>query len=158
MAVTLEFTESQYFGCGELDFSLVRAFEAKKRLTLPKSYVELLRIRNGGSPRLPFYHTPFSTSWDDAGFEIKAIQGIGCEWGIDSVSLGSDAMIAEWGYPEIGIVVCVMPSGGHDAVMLDYRSQGEPSVVYVDEDREPRRVALNFEEFVAGLCAPPETV
>lgn len=67
-------------------------------------------------------------------------------------------MIAEWGYPEIGIVVCVMPSGGHDAVMLDYRSQGEPSVVYVDEDREPRRVALNFEEFVAGLCAPPETV
>jgi hypothetical protein len=38
--------------------------------------------------------------------------------------------------------------------MLDYSESGpdgEPSVVYVDEDRVPRRVAGTFAEFIALL-------
>ncbi len=62
------------------------------------------------------------------------------------------AMIREWGYPNIGIVICDMPSGGHDAVMLDYRDQHvEPAVVYIDEDREPRVIAPDFAGFLEGL-------
>jgi hypothetical protein len=59
------------------------------------------------------------------------------------------------------VVFCSTPSGGHDAVMLDYRDcgpEGEPAVVYVDEDRVPQRIAGSFDEFVAGLmeCPPPD--
>ena len=61
-------------------------------------------------------------------------------------------MISEWGYPDIGIVVCDMPSAGHDAVMLDYRSGlSEPAVAYVDEDRVPRVVARTFSDFIDHL-------
>jgi len=61
-------------------------------------------------------------------------------------------MIREWGYPAVGIVFCAMPSGGHDAVMLDYSLAGvEPRVVYVDEDRVPRELATSFAAFMDGL-------
>lgn len=51
------------------------------------------------------------------------------------------------------------PSGGRDTVMLDYRNAepGRPSVVYVDEDRIPRKIADSFEEFAEGLTADPGT-
>ena len=58
------------------------------------------------------------------------------------------------GYPDIGVVICDTLSGGHDTVMLDYSDsgrEGEPAVVYVDEDRIPRRVAGSFAEFLAGM-------
>jgi hypothetical protein len=47
-----------------------------------------------------------------------------------------------------------MPSGGHDAVMLDYSEcgpNGEPAVAYIDEDRISRRVADSFAAFLSGL-------
>lgn len=105
--------------------------------SLPRSYVEMLSLRNGGVPLRRCYPTRFPTSWADDHFEIRAILGIGGNWGIDSSSgHGSIDLIAEWEYPDIGIVICDTPSGGHDTVMLDYTDSGpdnEPSVSYIDE-------------------------
>jgi hypothetical protein len=59
-------------------------------------------------------------------------------------------------YPDIGVVIGVTPMAGPDTVMLDYSSVGpggEPAVVYVGEDRVPRRVADSFGEFVDGLVS-----
>jgi hypothetical protein len=99
--------------------------------------------------------TTFATSWAPDHFQIKAIRGIGGEWGIDSPSgLGNADMISEWGYPKIGVVFCQTPSGGHDTVMLDYSAsglEGEPAVAYIDEDRVPRRVADTFADFMKKL-------
>ena len=45
-----------------------------------------------------------------------------------------------------------MPSGGHDAVMLNYKdSRPEPSVIYVDEDRQPKPIATTFADFIDKL-------
>ena len=42
--------------------------------------------------------------------------------------------------------------------MLDYSGGGsEPAVVYVDEDRVPRRIADTFEESLANLVDCPST-
>lgn len=46
-------------------------------------------------------------------------------------------------------------------LMLDYTAcgaHGEPSVVHVDEDRVPRRLASSFADFIAGLvdCPTPD--
>lgn len=73
--------------------------------------------------------------------------------GVDS-PLGSAYLITEWGYPAIGVVLCAMPSGGHDTAMLDYSESGpdgEPAVAYIDEDRIPRREANSFEEVLLRL-------
>jgi hypothetical protein len=128
---------------------------AQRRLgvPLPSAYIDLIRNRNGGEPVRRCYRTPFPTSWADDRFEISGILGIGGEKGVDVPGpLSSSSLIAEWGYPNIGVVICDTPSGGHDTVMLDYTTgTDEPAVAYVDEDRIPRRVAESFQEFLDGL-------
>ncbi|MEJ8303876.1 SMI1/KNR4 family protein [Saccharibacillus sacchari] len=127
---------------------------------LPRSYIELIRTRNGGSPVNSCFPTDEPNSWADDHVSITSICGIGGQWGIDSDDLGSRRMIDEWGYPDIGIVFGQCPSAGHDAIMFDYSEcgpQGEPSVIHVDvevgEGEEPVRTPLaeNFESFIRGL-------
>jgi hypothetical protein len=133
------FEDDGFYTGPQLEPERVRQAEVALGVQLPRKYVELLFVRNGGVPRRRCCPTEFSTSWAPNHIQISAIRGIGGEWGIDSDSgLGSPDMVAEWGYPDIGIVICDMPSAGHDAVMLDYSEsgpKGEPAVVYVDEDR-----------------------
>lgn len=149
------FEDDAYYTGPMLSAEMVRHAEAHLGVRLPSSYVDLLYRRNGGVPKRRCYETTFPTSWAADHVEISAIRGIGGEWGIDSTDgLGSAEMIAEWGYPEIGVVICDTPSAGHDTVMLDYSESGvtgEPSVVYIDEDRVPNRIARSFEEFLANL-------
>ncbi|WP_078876556.1 SMI1/KNR4 family protein [Streptomyces sp. 150FB] len=151
------FEDDDYYTGPQLDGDMIRRAEEDLGVALPRSYIDVLLVRNGGSPRHRCYPTAFPTSWADDHFEISGIRGIGGAWGIDSSSgAGSSYLIAEWGYPEIGVVICDTPSAGHDTVMLDYSEcslDGEPAVVYIDEDRVPRRVAQSFDEFLSRLVS-----
>lgn len=122
---------------------------------LPASYVALLRERNG-IPRRECFPTTFSNTWALDHIAISGILGVGTHrWGIDS-ELGSRYLIGEWEYPDIGVVICDTPAGGHDTVMLDYSgcgAEGEPSVAYVDEDRVPRQLSPTFAGFLEGLVS-----
>lgn len=125
---------------------------------LPKSYIKLLKTKNGGSPIKECFPTKTPTSWAEDHIAISGICGIGGDWGIDSEILGSRFMIKEWGYPDIGIVLCTCPSAGHDAVMLDYSrcgKKGEPQVIHVDVEINDKPtityLAKNFETFIRGL-------
>ncbi|WP_454860790.1 SMI1/KNR4 family protein [Promicromonospora soli] len=135
---------------------MVSAAEESLGYTLPKSMVELLSDCNGGIPSRACFSMTSPTSWATDHIQIKAILGIGGKRGFygEGSLFASDYMIGEWGYPDIGIMICMTPSGGHDTVMLDYSAvgpQGEPSVAYIDEDRVPQQIASSFAEFVAGL-------
>ncbi|GLW92705.1 SMI1/KNR4 family protein [Actinokineospora globicatena] len=133
--------------------AMIRSAEVELGFSLPRSYVELIKQANGGLLRHRCFPVSFPTSWAPDHFEIRSLIGIGGERGIDA-QFGSKYMIEEWEYPDVGVVICDLPSGGHDTVMLDYREcgvTGEPAVVYVDEDRVPRRVAGTFAEFLAIL-------
>jgi hypothetical protein len=134
---------------------MVSKAEALLGYKLPESYVTLLKSRNGGTPINDCFPTEESTSWSDGHIAITGIRGIGGQWGIDSEELGSRFMVEEAGYPDIGIVVCECPSGGHDAVMLDYSfcgKNGEPRVMHVDVECERITfLAPDFETFVRGL-------
>jgi hypothetical protein len=157
---TIEFTESDYFTGPKTTDEMIAVAEARLGVRLPAAYVRLLSVRNGGEPVRHCYPVPFPTSWADDHIDVGAILGVGGERGIDADTCGaprSAYMVAEWGYPPVGVVICDTPSGGHDTVMLDYSGDDpEPAVVYVDEDREPRRIADTFEEFLANLadCQP----
>ncbi|GAA2795617.1 SMI1/KNR4 family protein [Crossiella cryophila] len=149
------FEDSDYYTGPQVDWDMIRVAEKDLGVRLPRGYIEMLLVRNGGTPRRRCCPTTFPTSWADDHFEISGIRGIGGPWGIDSSSgLGSSYLIKEWGYPEIGVVFCDTPSAGHDTVMFDYSEcgpEGEPAVAYVDEDRVPRRVASSFDEFISML-------
>jgi len=144
---SIEFEDEPYYTGPDLTDAMVTAAEESLGYPLPSSYVKLLRVQNGGVPMRRCFRTDFETSWAPTYFEIAGILGIGVR-GIEN----SAYLIEEWGYPDIGIVFCDMPSGGHDAVMLDYRSgMSEPAVAYIDEDRVPRVVAPTFFDFVKRL-------
>lgn len=151
------FTDDSYYTGLPLIGGMVEAAEAALGFRLPVAYLKLLHERNGGVPIRRCFPTSARTSWSEDHIEISGILGIGPARGIDG-KLGSAYLIHEWGYPNIGIVICDTPSGGHDTVMLDYRKcgpEGEPKVVYVDEDRTVLPLAANFTEFANGLvdCA-----
>lgn len=155
MTVTGFLTPSDRYTGPELSPELVAAAESSLGYTLPQSLVALLAECNGGIPVRRCYPMSTPTSWADDHIETEAILGVGGRRGFYSdQGLGSEYLIGEWEYPAIGIVICAMPSGGHDAVMLDYSEvgrHGEPSVAYIDEDRVPQRIAPSFAEFLTGL-------
>ncbi|MEO4053246.1 SMI1/KNR4 family protein [Solibacillus sp. CAU 1738] len=126
---------------------------------LPSSYIYLMKQQNGGVPRNTCFPTEEPTSWAESHIAITGIMGIGREKSYSLCGdLGSPFMIEEWGYPDIGVVICDCPSAGHDVVMLDYRAcgkDGEPEVIHVDQedDYEITFLADNFEEFIKGLVS-----
>ncbi|MBO5349839.1 MAG: SMI1/KNR4 family protein [Clostridia bacterium] len=110
---------------------------------LPKSYIELLKVQNGG-----YINKKHEICW------LTAIYGIGAN---DKSFYGLEEefklWIDEWGYPDIGIPFGETQSGGHDMYFMDYSSvdeRGEPRIVRIDnEDNNARYlVANNFEEFI----------
>jgi hypothetical protein len=147
----------------KLTDKMVEKAEKKLGYKLPKSFIELLKSRNGGYPINTCFPTNEKTSWADDHIAIETICGIGVEDGIDS-EYGSHYMIEEWTYPAIGVVVCNCPSAGHDTVMLDYSDcgrEGEPKVVHVDTETksgepEVTFLAQDFETFIKGLVNEEE--
>jgi hypothetical protein len=148
------FTDDDYFTGPLLTNGMVRAAEGALGFRLPKAYLDLLLERNGGTPVRQCFPMTERTSWAVDHIEVAGLRGISGDWGIDAPDLGSAAMTSEWGYPDIGVVICETPSAGPDTVMLDYSAcgpDGEPRVVHVDDDRKVRHLAADFAEFARRL-------
>lgn len=138
--------ESEYkekYNQGELNVNRIKEVEDMLGYKLPKSYIEFLKIQNGGS-----------ISYDFGEWWLTAIYGIGQN---ADAYLGLEERFKlwrdEWKYPEIGIPFGETLSGGHDMYFMDYSDideNGEPKIVIVDNegDIEKSFVANNFKEFI----------
>lgn len=132
---------------------LLKEIEEELGYKLPASYVELMRVHNGGKLKrcvLPLDELETYT-------KLTSIYGIGRE---KSYSLGGDSntkfWVEEWEYPAIGVAIAGTEAAGHEMIFLDYTEcgpKGEPRVVYIDQeaDFETTIVAENFEEFINKL-------
>lgn len=107
---------------------------------LPKSYIELLKIQNGG-------YINYENCW------LTAIYGIGENnkvfYGLEELF---DTAKVEWEYPSIWIPFGETQSG-HDWYVMDYSvvdQNGEPRIVRIENEDDNSRylVANNFEEFI----------
>src|SRR4051794_39614380 len=88
--------DSDYFTGPRLTDAAIR--EAEKRLgyKLPEAYLRLLRVRNGGTPRRPYFHVEGLAGWDTGYFQVDGLRGIGGHfWAIEP---GDD-----YQYPAIGV-------------------------------------------------------
>jgi hypothetical protein len=136
---------------------LVNSIEKELGYKLPKFYIEMMKVQNGGTPKNTCFPINESTSWAGDHISITGIYGIGREKTCSLCGeLGSQFMIEEWGYPNIGICICDCPSAGHDMIMLDYRKNGkngEPEVIHVDQESDYRITFLaeNFKTFITRL-------
>lgn len=129
---------------------------------LPAAYVELARMHNGGLLARNCHPMDEPTGWAEDHIAITGLYAIGR---ISDHSLcgetGSKFWEAEWGYPPIGVYIAETPTAGHEMIVLDYRDcgkQGEPRVVYVDQEDDYRItfVAPDFATFVRGLVDKAE--
>jgi len=133
---------------------LIASVEEELVFKLPASYVNLMKLHNGGIPLKNSY--PNSESGET--ITISGIFGIGREKNKSLCGAnGSRFIIEEGNYPEVGVVICDCPSGD-EVVMLDYResgNDGEPEVIHVDRanNRKITRLADNFQAFIGGLVS-----
>jgi hypothetical protein len=113
---------------------------------LPKSYLDILRIQNGGSIIFNAHPSPKPTSWSDHSVNVDFIMGIGENNGI----LETPYYIKEWNMPE-GLIL--ISGQGHSWIAFDYRNTVEnPSIVYIDnETEEIFKIADSFESFLKNL-------
>jgi hypothetical protein len=142
--------DSDYFTGPPLTDAAVRKAEKRLGYKLPEAYLRLLRIRNGGSPRKPYFHIEGLAGWDTGYFQVDSLRGIGHkDWSIDTNDMGDN-------YPDIGLRICDTPSGGHDAVMLDYSEcgpKGEPRVVHAEQGCDASEVTVLAPDFLAFVAA-----
>ncbi|GAB2697493.1 hypothetical protein GCM10027037_21990 [Mucilaginibacter koreensis] len=141
------------------DDQLIADIENELGYKLPDSYIELMKLHNGGIPRNTCFPTQTPTSWAEDHVAITGIAGIGRKKTYSLAGeLGSQFMMEEWGYPNIGVYICDCPSAGHDMIALDYTKcgkNGDPEVVHVDQefDYKITFLAKDFETFIRGLVS-----
>ena len=79
---------------------IIHSVEQELGFKLPASYIELMKMHNGGTPKNCCFPTTESTSWAEDHIEITGIMGIGRNKTYSLCgTLGSQFMIDEWGYP-----------------------------------------------------------
>ena len=78
------FIDDDYYKGPPLTDDMIRAAETKLGYKLPSAYLNLLRVRNGGSLRRSCYPTQVPTSWAEDHVRLEGLLGIGGKWGIDS--------------------------------------------------------------------------
>lgn len=140
--------KSDYLVQPPLTDEALREAERELGVTLPEDYVALLRQQNGGvvSDDCGAFPTTQATGWapDHVGF--ADMMGIGPDF---QTIASSTYWSEEWGLPA---PVVMLTGDGHWWIALDYRGGGEPSVVWLDSERdEDVQLAETFRAFVEGL-------
>lgn len=139
----------EYIFDGEADFEPfsdedLKQVEDKLGVKLPASYVELMKVHNGGDLA---YSLLQSGRIEDGEAEIDNIYGIDLEDGIGN----SPYLVEEWEM-EKGFVV--FSGDGNYWLAFDYRKDDEePAIVYF-EDEKPKKIAKNFKLFLKKLNNP----
>jgi len=146
-----EYAFSEYISEPPTD-ALIASVEEELVFKLPKYYVEMMKLHNGGIPHNNRYPIPGTEEF----ITISGILGIGRDKNKSLCGAsGSRTVIENGRYPEVGVVICDCPSE-NEVIMLDYRefgNDGEPEVIHVDRDNKYKitRLADNFESFIGGL-------
>jgi hypothetical protein len=133
---------------------MLEAAERTLAVKLPRSYVDLLRVQNGGCTSSEFtaFPTPQATSWAEDHVPFDDVAGIAPANSTDRSLLDNAYYLEEWGIPE-GLIL--LSGDGHWWIALDYRRsgpQGEPNVLWFDTELgESLELARNFDDFVRRL-------
>lgn len=137
--------------------------ENKLGYKLPQSYIELMRIQNGGKPKKEYWYNENAKENEIRIIGIAGFFGIGSNKS-NSIfgKFGNEFWFDEWEYPrDLGIIIADTESGGHDMIYLDYRKcvkEGEPkvSVCFAEYDNKIRVLANSFDEFITMLVTDQE--
>lgn len=131
------------YNCGKLDENKVKEVENSIGYKLSNSYIEFLKIQNGG-----YLSENFGECW------LRAIFGISKDEKsiYDGLENLFDDSIVEWNYPNT-LIPFGETQSGHDWYAMDYSDVSkneEPKIVRVETEDNNKKyfVANNFKEFI----------
>ncbi len=131
------------------------ALEAQLGITLPSSFLDVLRMRNGGYVRFGGVLGTVDGGKDDL-YTFRSIAGIGDDHTLNVARLTKNCRgweIPGWFVPFEG--------DGHWWLGFDYRTAGstDPPVVHIDsESQRTRTIATNFGDFLSRLVMEHEYI
>lgn len=148
-----EFWGTDYYKNTVLTDAMVVEAQQVLGVTLPETFVKLLRLQNGGYTRGFVFPTQCRTSWAEDHVPLEELFGIGRKGGPTGGHnlLDTAYMTKEWGLPPKQVLLA---GDGHWWITLDYRKGSHPSVAWIDvEVDEDVQLASSFDEFLAGLLS-----
>jgi hypothetical protein len=145
------FWRSNYYNHPPLTDEMVSVAEKQLAVKLPREYIALLRIQNGGYTHRFGFPMTQRTTWADNHVPLNDMTGIVTDPSIRTAQniLKTAYMTEEWGLPPRQ---ALLTGDGHWWITLDYRNGDIPSVAWVDvECGEDVQVAASFAAFLDGL-------
>lgn len=148
-----EFWASNYYNNPPLTDKMIKQAESDLGVKLPASYVNLLKIQNGGYTKGFVFPMTKKTTWADNHVPLTELFGIVLDKESDSAHniMQSAYMTKEWGLPDKQVI---LTGAGHWWITLDYRQGDIPTVRWIDcECGEDVHIADSFEDFFNGLVS-----
>lgn len=139
-----------YYEVEPLTAEVIKEVQQQFNVTLPKAYIELMSLQNGGSlsDAKNTYYVNVENSDEQEVIGVSHLYGISMD---DTAIGGTFYMIEEWEYPENIIIIS---DEAHYAVCLDYRNYAgdNPPIRYIDLELElDIEIAPDFETFIENL-------
>ncbi len=153
-----DFWDSNHYNNPPLTDKMIETAEKELGVKLPETYLELLKIQNGGYTKGFAFPMTIKTTWADNHVPLTELFGINLEKESDSAHniMQSAYMTKEWGLPEKQIL---LTGDGHWWITLDYRQSDIPSIRWIDcECGEDLHVADSFNDFFNGLVNEDEFI
>ncbi len=151
-----DFWDSNYYDNPPLTEKMIEQAESELGIKLPNSFLELLKIQNGGYTKGFAFPMTKKTTWADNHVPLTELFGIVLDKESDSAHniMQSDYMTQEWGLPDKQVL---LTGDGHWWITLDYRQGDIPSVRWIDcECGEDLHIADSFDDFYNGLASEDE--
>lgn len=139
--------DDEGFELEKLTAADVRKVEDHFNVQLPKEYIKLLKMKNGGYLTKQSLPVRFKNSWADDHIPIEFLFGIKRNEGIWE----SKELLMEWGIKEDNFIT--ISGDGHTWIVLDYRkNKKEPQITFIDIEYRKIKVIFNsFKEMIENL-------
>lgn len=152
-----KFWGENYYNNPPLTEDMIAQAEAFLGCRLPKAYLDLLRVQNGGylaeKMAFPLFEganqVDDCVSIDDLSGIVPLAEGQELNEGAHNI-LHTPYMLREWGLPEKQVL---LSGDGHTWLSLDYRdAEDEPAVIWLDSEAGSEEfLAESFMEFFSKL-------
>jgi hypothetical protein len=156
MPLISKFWDEENIKLPQINDKLIELAENKLGFKLPKLFIELLKIQNGGHTKGFVFPMNVETTWSKNHIPFDEMYGISIDSSVSSALsiLDTEYLTQEWQLPEKQVVLC---GDGHWWITLDYRKSGIPTISWIDvECQEEVQVADSFEDFFNGLVLAKE--
>jgi hypothetical protein len=145
------FWDDNYYNNPPLKDNMIVEAERILNVKLPPLFIDLLKIQNGGYTKNFVFPMSQKTTWAENYIPLDQLFGIVTDESHKSAHniLESAYMTEEWDLPEKQVLI---NGDGHWWITLDYRSDPNPLVKWIDvECEEEILIAESFDKFIHRL-------